>query len=118
MNRATAPQTAQGFIGRGSLAEDMHARGMDNNCLQNTSCPEPTAPCTLGLANELRNHVLDIATQAEQLRTQLFGPVPETKEGVQGNPACNGLDGILGDTCERAANLVGFLRTINSRLGG
>jgi hypothetical protein len=80
--------------------------------------PAPQEPCVLQRANELRNHVLDLGNLSDQLYGILLGSGPEASDKCERDPMCDGFEGVLADTCQRAANLCGYLRTINGRLAG
>lgn len=82
------------------------------------SSPKPIEPNLLARATELRNYVLDAAGESERLRRMLFrcdGPEHCPQPAMDGSA---GLDEILADACQRAAMLLGELRTINGKTGG
>ena len=88
-----------------------------NTLGQIRSCPAPPGdPCVLTVASELRNYVLELGNLSGLLNSMLFGAGKESNDCV--DLQRDGIEGVLADTCQRAASLCGYLRTINGRLGG
>jgi len=76
--------------------------------------PEATEPALLQRAHELRGYILDFNAEVARLRGNLFFSEPNCCEKEQ--EPC-GLEATLADTCQRAASLVGQMRSINERVG-
>ena len=78
--------------------------------------PAPTEPALLQRAFELRGYILDFTAEVARLRGNLFCTEPNCCEKEK-EQELYGLEAILADTCQRAASLVGEMRSINERVG-
>jgi hypothetical protein len=87
-----------------------------NKSLERPSSPPPSEPSVVKQAAELRNWLETLDSELVTLHEGLFAPLPE-KEGQPSAPRQLSLRDLIEQACTSAAQAVGFVRTVNSRLG-
>ena len=96
---------------------------INNQHNQHPDCPPPSEPSVVKQAAELRNWLATLDYELKTLHEGLFEPLPESPF-----PSVNvgsitaavqrlSLQDLISLTCTNAAQAVGFVRTLNSRLG-
>jgi hypothetical protein len=78
--------------------------------------PPPSEPSVVKQAAELRNWLATLDYELETLHEGLFAPLPERGD----EPVPTGklsLQDLISLACTSAAQAVGFVRTLNGRLG-
>jgi hypothetical protein len=84
--------------------------------INNQPAPPPSEPSVIKQAAELRNYLETLDTELVTLHEGLFHPLPE-KENSPKQPQQLTLQDLISQACTSAAQTVGLVRTINSRLG-
>ena len=88
----------------------------NNQHNQHPDCPPPSEPSVVKQAAELRNWLATLDYELGTLHEGLFEPLP--KRGDEPVPTGKlSLQDLISLTCTSAAQAVGFVRTLNGRLG-
>ncbi len=83
-----------------------------------TAAPAPTEPNLLTCSQELRAYLFELASLHQAIRQSVFQAVPVGAGEGKSTETRDTLEGVLRESCQLAASLVGEARTINAKLFG
>ena len=89
---------------------------INNQRNQHPDCPPPSEPSVVKQAAELRNWLETLDSELVTLHEGLFAPLPE-KEPLVVTARHLSLEDLISQAYTSAAQAVGFVRTVNNRLG-